>query len=279
MAVKRVMSAVSGFLNPWAVEDKEHIYVLSSGAPVSKEVEDDVLKAGDIGRNKKEEFMLERITQLAEVTVGFFDKIPKLKLKTMSHSNKIVKLTSAKGKIIQYQEQSDVFCAVLVKSQLLPKPISIEELMTYPLTPIPHSLGTPHGFMCKTDKAKLMHHLVDSVEDAELPDAVNDTIFIEDGNAVIHALKSLPSTFKQTVYKIVDNLKKKKNVVFSTDSYLQSSVKTQERLQRGEVRRCLSTRTQRCQRVSLTFLEILKIRHSSSSSCWMSCLQKNQKTR
>ena len=134
---------------------------MSSGAPVPKEVEDDVLKASEIGRQKKEEFMLERISKLAEVTMDFFEKIPKLQLKTMSHSNKIVKLTSSKGKIIQYQEQSDLFCAILVKSQLLDKPISIEELMTYPLTPIPHSLGTADGFMCKTDKAKLLHYLVE----------------------------------------------------------------------------------------------------------------------
>ena len=52
------MSAVSGFLNPWIVEDKERIYVMSSGAPVPTEVEDDVLKASEIGRQKKEEFML-----------------------------------------------------------------------------------------------------------------------------------------------------------------------------------------------------------------------------
>ena len=51
---------------------------------------------------------------------------------------------------------------------------------------------------------------------------------------MIHALKPLPSTFKETVFKIADNLKKKKNVIFSTDSYHQSSVRSQERLWRGE---------------------------------------------
>ena len=89
-------------------------------------------------------------------------------------------------------------------------------------------------FMCKTDKAKLMHHLVDRRPDDELPKILDETIFIEDGNAMVHALKKLPSTFKQTIFKIADQLKHKRNLVFSTDSYLQSSIKSQERMRRGE---------------------------------------------
>ena len=119
-----------------------------------------------------------------------------MKLKTMSYSNKVVKLTSTKGQIIRYQEQGDVAFSLLVKSQLLPNPFSLEELMKYTLTPIPHSLGTPDGFMAKTDKSKLMHYIADNVADAEIPDEPSDTLFIEDGNALMHSLKSLPHSFK-----------------------------------------------------------------------------------
>ena len=59
-------------------------------APVSKEVEIDVLRADEVGRKAKEQFMQERIYKLAEKTKDFFDKIPKLKLKTMSHPTKLL---------------------------------------------------------------------------------------------------------------------------------------------------------------------------------------------
>ena len=238
-AVQRVLSGIQGFQNPWTVPDKEHLYIMSSGAPVSREVEVDVLQADERGRLEKSKFMAERLTKLAEATKKFYDPIHKLNLKTMSHCNKVVKLTSSKGKVIQYQEQSDVFCAILVKSQLLPKPISLEELMSYTLTPVPHSIGTPDGFLAKTNKATLMHHIVDSIGDVEIPYNSLDTFFIEDGNAVIHAQQGLPKTFKATIFKVVDNLSTKPHLVFSTDSYHQNSVKSQERLRRGTSQKIL----------------------------------------
>ena len=50
---------------------------------------------------------------------------------------------------------------------------------------------------------------------------------------------SLPHNFRETIFKIVDHLKSKPNVVFSTDSYHQSSVKSQERLRRGTSQKIL----------------------------------------
>ena len=105
--------------------------------------------------------------------------------------------------------------------------------MSYTLTPVPQSLGTPDGFLAKTDKAKLMHILVDPVSDAEVPGATSETLYIEDGNALLHALNKLPPTFKETTFKVVDQLQSKPNVVFSTDSYFESSIKSQERKRRG----------------------------------------------
>ena len=79
-------------------------------------------------------------------------------------------------------------------SQQLKTPISIEELLYYCLTLVPDSLGTPDGFMSKTDKAKLMHHIIEKEPDAAIPNP-GETLWIDDGNAVIHALKGLPKKF------------------------------------------------------------------------------------
>ena len=49
----------------------------------------------------------------------------------------------------------------------------------------------------------------------------------------MHSLQSLPHSFKETIYKVIDQLKYKPNVVFSTDSYMKGSVKSQELMRRG----------------------------------------------
>ena len=64
-------------------------------------------------------------------------------------------------KIVSYREQSDLAFMLLIKSQCLDEPIDIGELMSYSLTPVPHSLGTPDGFFNKTNKAAMLHYLID----------------------------------------------------------------------------------------------------------------------
>ena len=70
----------------------------------------------------------------------------------MEKTNKKMKLTSSQGKLVQYIEQGDIAFQLLIKSQVMEHPISIDELMRYCITPVPHSLGTPDGYMAKTDQ-------------------------------------------------------------------------------------------------------------------------------
>ena len=44
-AIQRVLSAFKGFLNPFDIDDKDHLYVISSGKQVPPEIERDVLRA------------------------------------------------------------------------------------------------------------------------------------------------------------------------------------------------------------------------------------------
>lgn len=161
-AVQRALCAVKGFLNPFDMSDKSRLYVISSGRPVSQEIERDVMRAEQAGHFEKEKFVRERLQKQGEPQREFYDKVPKMKLLTMEKTNKKAKLTSTQGKVIQYQEQGDIAFQLLVKSQLLEQPISIDELMTYCITPVPHSLGTPDGYMAKTDKSKVGIFLVHS---------------------------------------------------------------------------------------------------------------------
>ena len=120
---------------------------------------------------------------------------------------------------------------LLIKSQCLDEPIDIGELMSYSLTPVPHSLGTPDGFFNKTNKAAMLHYLIDDTPEEVVVPA--NSMYIQDGNALFHALKNLPPTFGEICLKVLDQMVAKTNFVFSTDSYHPDSIKSQERLRRG----------------------------------------------
>lgn len=174
----------------------------------------------------------------ARPSKDFFDRLPRLKLKSMEQTNKITKLKTSQGNVIRFQEQGDLAFQLLIKSQLLANPISIPEMMTYSLTPVPHCLGTPDGFMSKTNKAVAVHHVTRHVSIAAIPPSVaGKTIYIEDGNAHFHTLKDIKPTFDLISLQILDRLSNKSDIIFSTDSYRTQSIKSQERLRRGKSER------------------------------------------
>ena len=104
-------------------------------------------------------FMEERVIKNGPDVKDFFEPISKPKLKSFDACNTVTKLKTAQGQIIQYREQGDLAFKLLIKAQDLDHPVSIEELMTYSLTSVPHALGTPDGFMNKTEKSKAVTFL------------------------------------------------------------------------------------------------------------------------
>ena len=97
-AVQRTISAIRNFTNPFSSVDKDHLYSLASGAPVSPEVEVDVLRAEASGKEAKELFIRDRFVNGSSETL-FFEPITRQKLKTMEDSNKTIKLTASQGKV------------------------------------------------------------------------------------------------------------------------------------------------------------------------------------
>ena len=161
-AVLKVVSAIQSFTNPWRVPDKNRFYSLASGSPVSIDVENDVLGAKEIGRSLKEEFVNQFKVGL---NFTFFGPVKRQKLRTMEAANKKAKLTTSQGKLVQFQEQSDLAFTLL---QVQENPLDLQELLTYSLAPVRHCLGTPGGFFAKTNKASMLHFLKkDNVEEVK----------------------------------------------------------------------------------------------------------------
>jgi len=60
-------------------------------------------------------------------------------------------------------------------------------MMQYSLLPIPHCLGTPDGFFAKTNKASMIHYLLEEYAE-NVPTYPKDAMFIQDGNALFHTI-------------------------------------------------------------------------------------------
>ena len=60
-SVLKVQESVKSFLNPFNVENKDKLYCISSGAPATGDIQDDVLRADKAGREAKIQFIKERL--------------------------------------------------------------------------------------------------------------------------------------------------------------------------------------------------------------------------
>ena len=111
----------------------------------------------------------------------------------MEAASKKVKLTTSQGKLVQFQEQSDVAFTLLLKSQFQENPLNLQELLTYSLVPMPLCLVTPDGYFSKTTKSSMLHFLMKgNVEEVKYP---TQSMFIQDGNALFYYLIGLVPTF------------------------------------------------------------------------------------
>ena len=162
----------------------------------------------------------------------FFEPVKRMNLKTFADKNKTVKVLTSKNKVIEYKQQGNITLKLLVQSQMQEERLSMKELMAYPLTPIPYSIGTADGRLLKTDKSKEFHFLTKDVEqETRPPNAL--TFIVSDGNATFYCLKGLPNNFKQISLRLLEMLDKRSDAVFSTNAYLSNSIKSMERDGRG----------------------------------------------
>ena len=90
--------------------------------------------------------------------------------------------------------------------------------------PVPSSLGTPDGFFNKTNKAALVHYLLEDTQPIDLA-YPEGAFFIQDGMGLLHTLKDLPPTFGDVSLLILDQMIAKKNFLFSTDCYFPNQSK------------------------------------------------------
>ena len=186
----KAQEAVESFINPFMIDDKDKLVSLSSGATATKPIEMEVLRAEKAGKDAKDIFIKDRL----EKNINFFDPVKRLNLKTLGDMEKKSTVTTTKNKVFLYKQQGNIAFQLFVKSQSLGLQLDIKELMTFPLTPVPYSIGTADGFLAKTDKSKCFSYLTKECEDAPVPSA-ESTLVVQDGNACFYYMKDIPVNF------------------------------------------------------------------------------------
>ena len=65
------------------------------------------------------------------------------------------------------------------------------------------------------------------------PPPDDKTLVIEDGNAAVYYLKDLSPNFRDICARLFDMVVRKSDIIFSTDMYLENSIKSMERKRGG----------------------------------------------
>ena len=84
--------------------------------------------------------------------------------------------------------------------------------MSYSLTPVPPSLGTVDGFCYKTNKAALLHAILDDV-----PDNIayfDDALSIQYGNAHFYSLTDIHPIFGELSLRIEHGVHKAVHILY-----------------------------------------------------------------
>ena len=144
------------YLNPFDEElDTNKLYNLSSGIPVDDLIADGILKIfgnGEINYNK---FIKERLTS---DEIGFFEKLPKLKIKLFSQTGKQVQVV-VNGKMKTIQANSNIISKLLALSTKLNRKIDMKVALCFPLCFTPMNLAHSDGARrqtCKSELAKIL---------------------------------------------------------------------------------------------------------------------------
>ena len=116
--------------------------------------------------------------------VSFWEPIPNMKVKTFSSMTKKVKVKVVDEKIVTVSADRDLFGRLLIVANA--RQISLMEVMTYELSPIPCALTHHDGTLRKNSKcqlASIIEKQVNVVPRLQVPP--ENTVYILDGMAVV----------------------------------------------------------------------------------------------
>ena len=147
--VTKAYSVIKNWGSPF--EHRQSLVNVASGREAPEEVKNDLINARSIGEKAFEKFLEERIYSGA---TPYYDPIKKNSLKTFKHLI-VKKNITINEKTVTLKAERSLFARLLVISQSR-KGLSLRQILTFSLSPIPWCFGLPDGGLVKTVKSKLL---------------------------------------------------------------------------------------------------------------------------
>ena len=215
------------WINPFesATEDLTSI---SSGIVAPKDIENDLIRAHDVGEEAYQKFVDSRL----KTGTSFYDPMRKVQLKTFGSLTVKTKTKFANKECVLRADYRLFSRMLLIASS---RKMDMREVLKHPLGPLPWSLANCDGSAKKTNKAALARNLearVTSDEHTDLPSAA-----IVDGMGLVYKMQGDNITFSKLSENLLGTVLQtsassaRVDVVF--DRYKPSSIKTAERTRRG----------------------------------------------
>ena len=142
-------------LNP-VNPDLQDLVCLSTGKIASSEVQDDLLRAKDVGEELYMAFREQR-PECDPPNVNFHDTMKKAKLKTFTDLNKKIKVEASNNQEVVLKAERKLFAQMIVIAEL--KNVQMSEVLAHPLGPLPWTLANRDCTLQKTNKASLANEL------------------------------------------------------------------------------------------------------------------------
>ena len=101
---------------------------------VTLDIPEDLLKAEIYGKEMKDKFIKERL---------------KIKVKNIWKCRQKVMVKTSDKRLIKYKQQGNLAFQFLIQTQCLGEKENMKLLMSFPLTPVPLSIGTSDGMLLK----------------------------------------------------------------------------------------------------------------------------------
>ena len=226
--VQSVIDTLESWSNPF--EASSCVVNISFGITAPPHVANNLLQAYQIGSTHAEKFVYER---LRSGSVGLFDKLQKLKLKTFSSMAKTVTVR-ANSRDVAIKVDRSFFSQMLAISTS--SNLDLRMVLLFSLSPLPLSLASPQGNLNKTTKSSLLPLVKtygSSVEN------IGRAALQVDAMATIQSLTRPTGTFRDLAFQILRSVLDNRDydqlscVDFVIDCYPPVSIKNAERSKRA----------------------------------------------
>ena len=174
--------------------DKIALSNLATGVVMPRDLSSLLLQAEKLGEKEMNALIKKKINSNA---VGFWEALPKMKIKTFASLAKKVQVKQSDEKLVKINADRSLFGRLLIASNS--RNIDLRDVLTYELSPVPCALAHTDGTLRKSNKSILLTVLEDSVQVLPRLPCDNDeplTANIIDGMAAVQMIKTAgTSTF------------------------------------------------------------------------------------